>query len=194
MIKKITSSLFFLALVSFGLTGCEEEEEGSAETAGIHFQGKDCLACHNIDLKSDKHLTIAGTLYKSHDILKNDSLDDMCGGSLYVRFIETTTGVDYNASSYSAIHQESDGIDGKGNFFVLKREISSIPSGNYAVQIWSEDGYLLAASKDAHPISNSGYSISNSSDSSNRLSCNACHKINGSALPLYVQQNSAKCQ
>lgn len=193
MTKKFISNILLLISVSFWLIGCEEEE-GGEDVAGLHFQGRDCLACHNSDLKSDKHLTIAGTLYKSHNIQKNDNLNDICGGTLYVRFIETTSGADYNASSYSAVHQESNGIDGKGNLFVLKREISSIPSGNYAVQIWSEDGYLLAASKDAHPISNSDYSLSNSSDSANRLSCNACHKINGSALPLYVQQNLAKCQ
>jgi hypothetical protein len=192
MIKKI-AKLLLLGAVIFGFSGCEEEGEASRDP-GVHFQGRDCLACHANDLAAQKGLTMAGTLYTRHDATGVQEMATLCGGGLFLRLVEVGSGAAFETNATAALHAKSPGIRGKGNLFALSEALPVLAEGNYSVQIWSENGYLLAASQEVHPISGAAYTLDAPQENANRLSCNACHRIGGSALPLYVQQNSTQCQ
>jgi len=191
MIKNIGKMLLAGAAV-FGFFGCEGDNQ--AQSDGSHFPGKDCLACHTSDLSSQKSLAMAGTLYQRHDVTDPQDLGTLCGGTLYLRLVDVASGEVYDINASSSLHEATRGARGKGNLFVLSEELPTLTPGDYAVQIWSDNGYLLAASKDVHPFLGTAYSLSTPDASGNRVSCNACHRQDGSALPLYVQQNTNQCQ
>ena len=196
MRKKLLLVLAGLAL--FTLSGCEGEEgESSASTSssslqGWHFQGRDCLACHNQDLKESRHLLFAGTLYKDDNVTDQDNEANSCGGDLIVNFLDKDFNIVESSKDNKA--EGSAGYRGKGNIFILQRELRLLPAGKYSVQITSADGVVLAVSNATHKFSSADYDADKNADFENRLSCNACHIQGGATAPLYVQINKNLCQ
>ena len=191
---------FLLALVTFTLSGCGEEDgggdsEGSGAKvvvkSGWHFQGRDCLACHNVELKSEEHLLVAGTLYKDSSVTNEDDLNNVCGGEIVVNFYD---GTNYNNLIYSSTTYKdaaSKGYNGKGNLFILQRKLGIISSGGYYIELATPTGQVLA-DKYLHKFSAQPYDINNPVDYSNQLSCNACHSTQATsrAYPLYVKSSA----
>jgi len=178
-----------------GFLGCEDEEgeESSASTAqGWHFQGRDCLACHNVDLQSEKHLIVGGTLFKMASVDDQDNLDNSCGSEeLVINFLDNNSNLIDSSRSYS--DSSSNGYKGKGNLFILARTMDTLV-GDYYVQITTQGGDELARSGGLHHFTGGSYDITNSTDDANRRSCNACHIQGGSTSPLYVQSNINLCE
>ena len=172
------------------MSGCGEEEgEGTSTTQGWHFQGRDCLACHNVDLGNEKHLLFGGTLYKSDTITNQDDTNNMCGGDLIVNFIDTNGSVIYSSKDYKVA--DSKGYKAKGNLFILKRALNVLSPGSYYVQVTDTNGSVLAVTSSAsHQFDGQNYDINNRSNSSNRVACNACHSNTGSQKPLYVNNTA----
>lgn len=191
--RKLFSLTLLLASLLF-LSGCgDEDEENITTTAqGWHNQGRDCLACHNVDLNPDKHLLYGGTLYKSANVPDQNDLNNMCGGDLVVNLFNTTTGnLDYSSNDYNA--SGSKGYLGKGNIFILQRELRLLSAGSYNIQITTQNGTQLAIGG-GHTFSSQDYDIAKPVDYGNRLSCNSCHSNSGPQAPLYVEINSNLCQ
>ena len=178
------------------LSGCGEDEgeEGVAtQEQGWHFQGRDCLACHNSDLNEDKHLLFGGTLYKDANVTNQDDLNNICGGEFVINFLDGGFNTIYSSKDYIA--QGSDGYKAKGNLFILQRELRLISAGNYYVQITDANGTVMAVTNGAtHSFTSQDYDINNPADFANRLSCNACHIQGGAQAPLFVQANKNLCQ
>lgn len=185
-------ALTFLILIPFLFMGCElDEDEDHEETetvkvAGWHFQGRDCLSCHNVDLQSDKHLSFAGTIYKDKNVTDVNDLNQVCGGDFVVKFLDTSFATQLSSADNEDI--DSKGYQGMGNVFMLKRQ--NIPlNGNYYIQITDRNSSVLAVSG-IHSFNGDEYSIDTADDLSNRVACNACHKTGGTASPLYAQVNN----
>lgn len=193
-----------LILLSLILTSCGEEgEEGNEGTVstsqaskqGFHMPGRDCLACHNYDLQAERHLTIGGTVFKSQSIVNINDENNLCGGNLKIKLIDTS-----NPSNIidSANYEDSNskGYKGKGNIFILSRKFPNI-QGNYYVQITDENNNTIAVSQQPHSFTSGYYDITNPADLSNRYSCNACHSVNpkGGALGvIYPNTNANLCK
>jgi len=178
-------------------SGCEgdegEEDEGSTTTAqGWHFQGRDCLACHNSDLNEDKHLLFGGTLYKSATVTDQDNLDNVCGGEFVVNFLDSSLNTIYSSKDYVAVG--SDGYKAKGNLFILQRELRLFSAQTYTIQVTDTNGNVMAVSNNTHTFTSADYDSNNPKDYANRLSCNSCHIQGGDQPPLYVQANTNLCQ
>lgn len=186
-----TLALFFI--------GCGAEETQkltqpvSAADRGSHFQGRDCLSCHNLDLAPNKHLTIAGTLYKSANVEDMNDLENTCNADLAVEFLDASSNVVHSTVNY--YDEESKGNLGQGNVFLLDRLFNAPLNGTYTMRIITRDtNQTLAQSNFAsHSFSSAEYSIDSAIDFSNRISCNACHN-NGVTSPLFVQSNVNLCQ
>jgi hypothetical protein len=193
---KIKIFSFLLITTTLMFSGCGEDEADESNTTvstqGWHFQGRDCLACHNVDLNPDKHLLFGGTLYVDQSVQNQDDLNNVCGGEFVINFIDDTTGVTiYSSKDY--IDANSNGYDAKGNLFILQRKLRLISAGNYTVQITDTNGTVMAAAG-GHSFSSADYDINTPKDSNNRLACNACHSNSGPQLPIYVQINKNLCQ
>jgi len=185
-----TASVFLLGLA---LLGCSESTNTNT-TQGFHFQGRDCLACHNVDLSTEKHLFIGGSLFKDKNTADVNNLDTLCGGGLIVNFLTDNTNpssVVYSSKDFT--DSNAKGSNGKGNVFVLKRKNTAV-QGDYFVQITDEKGTELAVSGGTHSFTNNSYDIANPTDTLNRYSCNSCHSQNGTTSPLYVKSNVNNCQ
>ena len=184
----------FFILVLLGLTGCDESEKSRAlhVERGTHFQGRDCLGCHNFDLKPDKHLRVATTLFKSPTPSDIDNLDETCNVDAAIEFIDSDSNLIYSTAEYYDVN--SAGNRGQGNIFLLDRLFDSTLNGNYTIQIVERTtGMLLAkSSSNTHSFNGNDYSLSNPANDENRLSCNACHNI-GRTSYLYVQFNTNLC-
>jgi len=156
--------MLFLVTVVFFLGGCGDDSDPIA--TGVHFQGRDCLSCHNKDLTPNSHLSIGGTVYRSATSDKNN-LNATCTERLYVNFGGTV------GSTKDAVPATSSGWLGRGNIFAL---IVNMPveSGSYVLQITREDGTVLKTST-SHPML-TGFNTSDPQDLNNRYSCNACHQ------------------
>ncbi len=191
--------LLFLIIVPLLFMGCESEgEEGEDDdhsgevVQGWHFQGRDCLNCHNVDLGSNKKLLFAGTLYKTNTVTDLDDLSQVCGGDLVVNFLDTSYATQVSSQYYE--DSDSKGYKGKGNVFVLSRKLDSL-SGEYYIQIVDKKtNKSLALSEETHTFSSRAYSVNGANDDDNRYACNACHKNGGKATPLYVQVNKDICE
>ena len=192
--------IVYLLLTLFALTlsGCGEEEEGgegdatsSASTQGWHFQGRDCLACHNVDLQQEKYLLVAGTLYKSSSISDQEDFNSMCGGEIVVNFYDTNNPANLIYSSTNYKDANSKGYKGKGNLFILQRKLGIISSQDYYIELATPNNEVLA-DKYLHRFSAQPYDINNPADNANQLSCNACHssQTTSKALPLYVKSSA----
>ncbi len=200
MYQKLT--LFVLLNAALLLSGCSEDggEEGDSPTAvvqGWHFQGRDCLACHNVDLGENRHLLIGGTLYKSQYVTaqEQDNLDKMCGGNLVINFydVNSPTNLIYSSKTYE--DTASKGYKAKGNLFILQRKLALISQGDYFVEITDANGNILST-KYRHSFSAQPYDSNNPQDNTNALSCNACHSTtaHSKAYPIYVDTNTSYCQ
>ena len=186
---------FLLALFStLILSGCGEDEgsESTASTQGWHFQGRDCLACHNVDLGEDKHLLYAGTFYRDANVSNQDDLNSVCGGKFVVNLLDSSFNVVYSSKDYE--DSNSKGYNGKGNLFVLQRKLRLLSAGTYHAQITDANGTVMAVSGYDHFFTSQDYDINNPADNLNRLSCNACHVKGGAQDPLYAQANKNLCQ
>lgn len=187
--------LFLLALILIPLlAGCGEEEGGTATQSsaaqGWHFPGRNCLACHNYDLQTQRHLLFGGTLYKNENITDKDDLNQICGGDLIVNLLDTNSNLVYSSKDYT--DPNSKGSRGKGNIFILKRMLSSA-YGNFYIQITDKNSNVLAVSP-LHYFSAQEYDINNPTDQLNKISCNACHSAQGIQPPVYVQINKNLCE
>jgi len=194
--------VFFIAVL-FLFTGCGEDEEGeesegsssatTSSTRGWHFEGRDCLACHNVDLGQDKHLSVAGTLFKSASVSDVDDLANSCNADIAIEFLDSSFNKVYSTADY--YDANSKGNKGQGNIFLLDRLFNATLNGAYTVRIVDRLTGLSMAQSNAntHSFSGAEYSISSAEDFSNRLSCNACHN-GGTTSPLYVQSNSSLCK
>jgi hypothetical protein len=190
--------IIYLSLLLAGglfLSGCGDDEEVSTATdvQGWHFQGRDCLACHNIDLENNKHLLYGGTLYKEKVVTDQDDLNNVCGGEFVVNFLDE----DFNlvVSSKDYIDPFSKGYEAKGNLFILQRKLPLLNAGNYYVYVTDTNGSIVAATSGAtHRFSSQEYEISNPNDFGNRLSCNACHSNSGITDPLYANIDKTQCE
>jgi len=193
--------LIFLISLLYIFTGCSEDgEDGKGSTTttatasnrGVHFQGRDCLACHNIDLQQIRHLVIAGTLFKSSVVNDVNDLANSCNADLAVEFLDAGLNKVYSTADYYDANTK--GNKGQGNIFLLDRLFNSTLNGSYIVRIVDRTtGQNMAQSNSLHGFSGAEYSISLAQENSNRVSCNACH--NGvRTLPLYVQYNSNLCK
>ena len=153
------------------LSGCGESESSPAtQASGVHFQGRDCLSCHNKDLAEDSYLSVGGTVYKSATSDVND-LNQACSERLHFQFFGGPNTKDYNAV-------DAPGFNGRGNVFALLKDVTI--NGTYAVGIVREDGTILASSGATHEFG--GFDPSNPSDPSNRFSCNTCHQASPNNL------------
>ena len=195
--------LFSLILViSCGEIGEEgEEEEGKSvsvvEKQGWHFQGRNCLACHNVDLKPERHLLVAGTMFKQFNVENPDDLSKVCKGEFYLQFVDQNGNVIYDSRDYK--DPNSRGYRGQGNVFILMRKLGYI-SGNYYVRIIDKDGLTIAQSSTLHTFTdiNSYDPRTNPTDPSNRFSCNTCHTYpnpkGGAPGRIYPQFNLNLCK
>ena len=199
---------YLLLLLSLSvLVGCggeeggEGEEEGgttSVQSQGWHFQGRNCLGCHNVDLKPERHLLMAGTVFKSSTASNPEDMSQVCGGELYIQLLDSFYNVIYDSRNYK--DPNSKGYKGKGNVFILKRLLPDVTSGGYYVRIIDSNGTTLAQSTTQHTFTSIfGFDPrGNPTDPSNRFSCNACHKYpnpqGGAPGFIYPQINSNLCK
>ena len=151
------------ASVVFFLVGCGDDSDPAS--TGVHFQGRDCLSCHNKDLAEDSHLSIGGTVYRTATSNKNN-LNEACAERLHIEF-------DSPALSTKSVNPvDSAGFNGRGNVFALIKDMPI--TGTYNMRIVQDDGTVLATSG-AHPYLG-GFDVNNPSDINNRYSCNTCHQ------------------
>lgn len=186
--KKITLLLVILFAASF--SACGGTDVGNV-TAGWHFQGRDCLSCHMVDLQAQRHLTVAGTVFKSASVSDLDNLDNVCNGTLRLQFLDTSLNTAIDSKDYE--DQNSKGYKGKGNVFILNRKLASL-QGMYFIKLLAEDGTQLAQSG-IHQFTTS-FDKNNPSDINNRYSCNACHSLSpsgGAPGLIYPTSNTNKC-
>ena len=203
MRKFLTLILLFgtaLGVVSCGGLEVEEEEEEDYEeetlqSQGWHFQGRNCLACHNVDLKGEKHLLVAGTLFRSSNVGNPDDMASVCEGELYIQLLDSSYNVVYDSRNYR--DPNSKGYKGKGNLFILKRLLSDI-TGEYYLRIIDSNGTTLAQSTTLHTFTSIfGFDPrQNPADASNRFSCNACHRYPNpeGGAPGFLYPNVNPCR
>lgn len=167
----------FFALLFILLAGCSSE---SGRVSGTHFQGKDCLLCHNVDLKKSAHLSFGATLFQEVPNESNDeTLEILCNIPL---FLQLTNNSDVIYDSRKTNDVTDPGFNGDGNIFSLI-EKQAIPSGAYRINIINKDGDVIKSTNTAHLFSEK-YDPENPADSKNQYSCNACHRIDGPQIPL----------
>jgi hypothetical protein len=184
----IPISLVAIAMIN----SCSSDTSGATtlqEDQGVHFQGRDCLACHNIDLQKERNLFIGGTLFKDKNSTKVDDITTTCGGELIVNFLKAGV-VSYSSKDYKV--DTTKGNNGKGNLFILDRTNPPI-AGDYIIQITDVNGNELASSLADHSFNGATYDNSKV-DFANRHSCNSCHTTGGTTTPLFVQKNVNLCK
>ncbi len=156
--------------------GCEESVE---KPSGFHFQGTDCMKCHNVDLAESSHQTFGGSMFLVPGA-NNDDLTNSCNQDLYMELkrADGTVAFDSRVTTKST----DSGFKALGNIFTLKRD-GEIPIGVYQVRILSADGSEVAQSSSTptHTFSGNYKTVENDNDS-NRYSCNACHGVSTSQL------------
>lgn len=193
LLKRIVNIMGTIAC-AMSIAACGGNGSDVTGTAvGWHFQGIDCLSCHNVDLSEEKRLTVAGTVFLNPAVGDTYDLSNVCNGPMRIQFLDTSFNVKYDSINYE--DQSSRGYKGKGNIFILKRKLASL-NGIYFIRILSEDGVQLAQSLTPHSFT-AYFDSLNPSDLNNRYSCNACHSKNpsgGAVGGIYAQDNVNKCQ
>ncbi len=182
---KMKTKIFLVVSTMAILNGCGSEENKAA-VSGVHFQGRDCLSCHNQDLQADSHLSIGGTVYKSATSDANN-LNEACNEKLHLEFGSSAL------STKSAHSLNAPGFNGRGNIFALLRDFPAV-TGTYSLSIVRDDGTVLASSG-AHPFMG-GFDANDPTDDNNRYSCNACHQAppdNKQSAPGLVYTNVILC-
>ena len=184
---------YFLSCVTaLLLLGCGTDSQESEPVSGVHFQGKDCLSCHNVDLAQSSHLSIGGTVYRGALVDPSD-LFQMCNSPVHLQIFDGSTLIHDTRDVHEA---GTAGYQGKSNLFALINDMP-IGTGSYTMRIVSEANTTLAQSSTLHNFT-TGFNTINPSDINNRYSCNACHQAppnnkNGAAGLLFVQTNIADC-
>ncbi|MDF1880404.1 hypothetical protein JHD50_03645 [Sulfurimonas sp. MAG313] len=170
-------------------TGCGDEQP--AEDTGTHFQGRDCLSCHNIDLKEDSYLSIGGTVYRSPLIpdTPEDNLNSTCTERIHMQLL-VSGSLQYDSKNFNP--EDAPGFNGVGNLFTLIRN-TSINAGSYQVRLYNDLGQSQSSAGDNHSFSSTGFDLNNPSDLNNRFSCNACHQtppnnLNGAPGKLFIAE------
>lgn len=185
------TKLSFLAILTSTLllSGCGGGGTSSKSTqTDWHYQGRDCLSCHNIDLQESRHLTFGGTIYKNVDVNNSDDLDQVCDTTMKILLMDTSGNIIVDTSLTQ--DKNSSGYLGKGNFFVLKRDLPSI-TGRYIVKIVNDQNKLITSST-IHSF-NTEFNKAKPADNSNRYSCNSCHNVpskNRAPGRIYAYDNS----
>ncbi len=185
----------FCIVLMLVLSACGEEGEES-DTAvkvaqGLHFQGRDCMGCHNVNLDTSRALLVAGTVYKSSTMpASKEDMSLVCGGNIGIELWDSGyTTLLYRSKDY--VDPNSKGNLGKGNIFILKRMLGAIVNNNYGIKIVDANGVVLATVN--HILNGQAYDPKNPIDYNNRISCNACHSNTRS--PIYVDvAKVAYCQ
>jgi len=183
---------FFSCMLSLLFLGCGTDSETVEPVSGVHFQGRDCLSCHNVDLGASSHLSVGGTVYRSATS-GIDDLFEMCNSPVHLQIVDGTAIV-YDTKTVHAA--DTAGYNGKSNLFALLNDMP-IGTGAYTMRIISDVNTTLAESATLHSFT-TGFDMTNPSDLNNRYSCNACHQAppnnkNGAAGALFVQTNLADC-
>ena len=172
--------LALLTAASLFFAGCEEVGEVPASTAvtaadrGFHFQGRDCLACHNYDLQQERHLVVAGTVFKRSSVSDVDDLTNSCNADLVINFTDGGGNIVYSTADY--YDPDSKGYKGQGNLFLLDRLFNTTLNGTYNLMIVEKSSGLTLALGPDHEFSG------------------ACHHNGGKTAPIYVQTNLNLCQ
>lgn len=196
---KIVLLALWVLIVFSMMTGCGTGGSGGAEgggapkAQGVHYQGRDCLLCHNVDLGPNRYLTVAGTVFKTNTP-NVDRLDDACGGNLRILFLDSNQSIVFDSGNYEDIN--SKGNNGKGDIFILQRMLTGL-RGIYSLKILSGSGVLLAQSALPHRFQTE-FDPQHPADPNNTYSCDACHSVQplgGAAGPIFVQPGSeTNCQ
>ncbi len=188
-----------LTALALLLGSCGGDSGAPVQSQGWHFQGQNCLSCHNVDLKSNRHLLLAGTVFKSQEVSDPNDTSQVCGGKLFVQLLNEHYQVVYDSRNF--YDESSAGYLGKGNIFILRRMLSDItPYGNYYVRVIDESGTLLAQSLTLHSFNgiDNFNPRENPTDPLNRFSCNACHRYpeprGGAPGFIYPQVNKEQCK
>jgi len=167
------------------ILGCTQEETNRVNT--FHFQGQDCLHCHNVDLEQSSHLNIGVTIYSETDTVFESNITQVyCTQPLFVQLIDINNSIvlDTNISNDPG----DPGFNGKGNIFSLSRK-EELPNGNYYIKVVDSNGTdVIEKSIKEHKFSGT-YDPDSPSSNENRYSCNACHSIAGSSYPLKSRIN-----
>lgn len=182
--------LLLLILPLIFLSGCGEDDDsndGNVELAqGWHFPGRDCLACHNVDLASDKNLLIGVTLYKDNNITDVDDMNEVCGGEFVINFLDNFNGaIQVSSKDYEDV--DSSGYQGKGNIFILSRKLDTL-NGDFYIEI------VEKTTNNPIAVSYTSHKISTAINDENQNSCNSCHRKDGKKAPIYAKNNSTLCK
>ncbi len=178
MSPKYLNLLFTLLFLL--LAGCSSE---SGRVSGTHFQGKDCLHCHNVDLKEDSHLAFGATLFQEEPNEANYEDPEMfCNIPLFLQLKKIDSSIVYDSRNTNTT--DDPGFNGDGNVFALLQK-QAIPDGSYLVSIINKSGDTLLDSAATHTF-NRSYDADKTDDDSNRYSCNACHRIDARQAPLSI--------
>jgi len=184
MSPKYLFSLFYLSILLFSACSNEHKERVS----GQHFQGQDCLHCHNVDLQKSSHLSFGATIFQEEPNKDNyDELSTYCNVPLYLQLIKDYSVV-YESNATNDISDP--GLNGDGNVFGLVQS-KALPDGNYSIKIVNKEGDVILQSPEEHQF-NGHYNPDISDDDSNRYSCNACHHIDGQQSPLSTPNTCRK--
>lgn len=153
---------FLSSVLALVFLGCGTDSQTVEPVSGVHFQGRDCLSCHNVDLGASSHLSVGGTLYRSI----SDDLDDqlnMCNTPVHLQIVDSGTVI-YDTRTVNA--PDAAGYNGKSNLFALIKDMP-IATGAYTMRILSDVNTTLAESLTLHELT-TGFDMTNPSDSSNR--------------------------
>ena len=185
MSPKYLFPLFSLTVLLF--TACSNEHEQRVD--GQHFQGQDCLHCHNVDLKKSSHLSFGATLFQEEPNTDNyDKLSTYCNIPMFLKLVKRdgTTVFDSRATN----DVSDSGFNGYGNVFGLLQS-KTIPTGEFLINIINREGDVILDSGLEHQFS-TNYNPENPDDTLDRYSCNACHRINGAQTPLTTSNTCRK--
>ena len=162
-------TLIFFSILFF--IGCDEQNK----TEDKHFQGTDCLKCHNTDLTEEHNLKVGLSIF-----YKENQEDKNCNSSLYLRF------TDSNRTLISTDFENQDIRNNNGNIYILSRYLKNL-SGNFNLSIVDDNNNTVLSSSFNHSFNNKDYT-----DDNNRYSCNYCHSESGYMSPLYVNKINCK--
>jgi len=184
-----------MLLPLFIFSACNDTKDTSAnvlaDETGVHFQGRDCLSCHNKDLGLDSHLSLAGTLFRSPTSDKNN-LNESCKELIHAELYKDST-LYYKTKDFNPLN--SPGFNGRGNFFALLKDMP-IEEGNYQIFLLNDDGKILAQTGGETHTFSSGFDSNTPNDTLNRHSCNACHQqppFNSGGAPGLIYTNISTC-
>ncbi len=166
-------NIIFTTTLALLFTACTSDV---IKENGHHFQGRDCLSCHNVDLENEKHLGFGGSVFTTN-ALDPDDKSTYCNKPLFVQFLDSNGDIAFDSNDTNKLSDP--GFKGVGNFFTLIRN-DTVPSGSYTMRVYASDGTTIKQSSNTSHTFTSKFDKDNPQDSNNRYSCNACHSIGGS--------------